>query len=1574
MKYKLHAFLLASVMALSGFVGTSFATDTKTVYTMSDNGNFGKGIYTFELGDTINDIKLLQPMTYDGVSGGLLVDDTYYYLEYSQVYNGYKVLGLYSYDMENKTVKQIVDYGGAQNGTISSCFSYDYQTGTMYGLDFFNGGSSLQKIDLETGTIATVGKLTYDVLCDAAKTASVGEHMHVMTSTYDGDLYGVSYWGALYKINQYTAQCQYIGTLDYNPGQAFMYTGDCLFYDNDTDRLYLRFTTYNWDTQEWLYEVVKIDTKTAHVTQFAKVPAQSSLNAISVPFTVASASAPAKVQNLAMKVGEAGALTTTLEWDNPSKTYGRGGTLEDLDYVLVYRDGELKDSIINPTIGAHQTWTDTDISERGYYTYKIVAGNDVGHGDRASIGNYVGKGDPLGVTEVKLERDGDGARLVWTAPTEGKLGAYIDVNTLNYDIVRYGNSSTVGTKIASGLKANVYADSSLTDMGKYTYGIVAHTDNAQSDTIKTEARILGPAYATPHTFAFDSQDEFNLWTTIDANGNYFTWEWSQGYYGTMKGATCDYKYDGVIAADWLISPRVKLEAGKRYKVTFDALPGSRKVMETLAVSFGQGVEIADQDSINQFEIVSDSTVHLRANLPVVKTTDDYNFGFLYRSNVVNYKLAIGNIQVSEDHEGYIAGGVTCDGKPVAGATVIVEGGKYKTVTDEEGNYTLSYLPEGKHTVTVMAFGYEDATQAAEVTEYETSDCIVSLKKLPAYTVTGVVKDVAGDPVANATVGLSGYENRDVVTDGSGKFSMTNVYKNGNYAVKVSKNKLLEASKSFGVEADTDLGIITLEDNHKPAGRLALTDNKTSATVEWKAPANDAVLQRIDDGTMTTSVGIANATSNTMFGVVKREPGSVSGVQFFIDGTASVTHYSVKLNIFNLDENGNPTDSLLYQNTYVPATDGKWNSYTLPAPVDAPNGYYMALSYDGYLLVGIDGAGDSERYPFVEGVNCFTPDYTTGQYLYLEGQSNGAYHHNFLVRPIAAPFTVAEDSTEFKAKKYDFVYNVSQNTPSVELESKTYDEPLSMEPAVTKTPQSRIRYNVYRMKSSDLGDESKWTLLSEKQQARSYEDATWGGLQQGVYAYAVKAVYTGDIPADASVSDTIGNKMLTTVTYKVSTNTPDNESYGAVVTMVSGGGKHVSKGTVDDGGNVTLANVWKGEYSVSVVLDGFKTYTTTVDVSKDDAYSFSCNLDENRIKPYNLVIDEGNSPTEKKFIWNYPDLFFEDFEGHENFAINSPGSIGWQYLDGDGAETGAMRNYTWEGQGKPMAYMVFNTKATTPASDADLSILNAYSGDKCLTDWAAYLLQNDDWIITPKLHFAKDFKFSFYASSSDSYYLESFEVAYSTTDTRPESFVTVQDSTTAPAYWQQFSYDIPKEAKYVAIRSISDQMRVFKIDDIRFGLSEAMSAPAAISRYAVRAGGGHRSPSLDGLYEVYLDGEKVAQQDETEYVFSNLAAGRHTAGVIASYTSGKTEMSTIGFEVDLSGIVTGIHEDLNISLDNQTLTISGDYDDLHIFSVDGKACRPVKVNSGEYDMSGFGSGVYIINVTVDGRTETFKVRL
>ena len=448
-----------------------------------------------------------------------------------------------------------------------------------------------------------------------------------------------------------------------------------------------------------------------------------------------------------------------------------------------------------------------------------------------------------------------------------------------------------------------------------------------------------------------------------------------------------------------------------------------------------------------------------------------------------------------------------------------------------------------------------------------------------------------------------------------------------------------------------------------------------------------------------------------------------------------------------------------------------------------------------------------------------------------------------------------------------------------------------------------------------------------------------------------------------------------MTFRLNTNTPENESFGARVFMINGGGRHVYEAVAGDDGVVTIENVWKAEYDVTISLDGFESHQQQYVFTGDDAFSYDITLNEIQVKPFNLIVEDiEGQPTQKNFIWNYPDYFFEGFEDHEDFAINSPGLIGWQYIDGDGAGTGGIYGFSWPGLGEPMAFQVFNPYSDLAKDANGTSVLSyiygltPYAGSKMLTTWASYEVANDDWIITPRLYFQEDFTFRFWAKCVDYQYLETFNVLYSTTDTNPESFIALKENTTAYSYYQGYTVTVPKEAKYVAIQCVSDQKRVFCIDNIEFGLPSVMpnngyyQAPARSQR---------KAPALDGAYEVYLDGEKVADTDETSYLFENLRNGTHTAGVIASYTSGKTEMSTIDFTVDVPTGITTVEGELKVAIDGKRLSVKGEYSNVEVFAADGKSMRISRVAEGVYSLNGLPAGVYVVNVKTASGVKTMK---
>lgn len=380
----------------------------------------------------------------------------------------------------------------------------------------------------------------------------------------------------------------------------------------------------------------EIDLKTAHVTHIATLPYEVDasgmisksfgFDGIVMPYVPAEASAPQKVQNLKLTRGEQGELTAKLEWDNPSKSYGRGGTLEDLDSIIIYRDGVEVHRIANPVIGGHETWTD-NLPERGYYTYKFVPVNDLGYGDRSSISAYIGVGDPMNVGDLKAEAEANCANITWTAPTEGKFNSWINTTDLSYDVWRMPGN----VKLVEKSKETSFTDTTLPVMGKYHYNVIAYAGGYQSDSISTEEIIAGPAYQAPDTLLTDYAN-FMLWNNIDADGSTTTWTWQPaGLYGQFGGATDNYTYEDYAPQNWLISPRIRMEKDKHYKITFETKTGSDKVQELLAIGFGQGAEISNQDSIYQFALTEKEALTLRVNLPVVENTGDYNFSFVHRT-------------------------------------------------------------------------------------------------------------------------------------------------------------------------------------------------------------------------------------------------------------------------------------------------------------------------------------------------------------------------------------------------------------------------------------------------------------------------------------------------------------------------------------------------------------------------------------------------------------------------------------------------------------------------------------------------------------------------------------------------------------------------------------------------------------------------------------------------------------------------------------------------------------------------------------------------------------------------------
>ena len=201
-----------------------------------------------------------------------------------------------------------------------------------------------------------------------------------------------------------------------------------------------------------------------------------------------------------------------------------------------------------------------------------------------------------------------------------------------------------------------------------------------------------------------------------------------------------------------------------------------------------------------------------------------------------------------------------------------------------------------------------------------------------------------------------------------------------------------------------------------------------------------------------------------------------------------------------------------------------------------------------------------------------------------------------------------------------------------------------------------------------------------------------------------------------------------------------------------------------------------------------------------------------------VTDNGNSAV---LTWDNESseetiTISDDVEGHTYGDINSPGTVGWTYIDGDGASTGTFQGVSFTNAGSAMAFIVLDDEQMTGTS-----IVEAHSGDKYFgsayarsSGWGG-TAQNNDWMISPELNFTEPFTFSFWARSySSSYSSEQFYAAYSTTGTEQTDFTNLNSSaTTTTTTWTEYTYTVPANAKYVAIHCVSNDQYIFCVDDI-----------------------------------------------------------------------------------------------------------------------------------------------------------------
>ncbi len=262
--------------------------------------------------------------------------------------------------------------------------------------------------------------------------------------------------------------------------------------------------------------------------------------------------------------------------------------------------------------------------------------------------------------------------------------------------------------------------------------------------------------------------------------------------------------------------------------------------------------------------------------------------------------------------------------------------------------------------------------------------------------------------------------------------------------------------------------------------------------------------------------------------------------------------------------------------------------------------------------------------------------------------------------------------------------------------------------------------------------------------------------------------------------------------------------------------------------------------------------------------------------------------------------FDDFESHPDFAFNSPGEVGWSYLDMDNERTYTIGSYIYDNSDQPKAFQIWNPSQTIPPYTADKGL--PHRGNKCLASMATFTGKRNDWIISPDLsdqHFTEDFTFSFWAySMTSSYGLEKIKIGYSLTDKNINSFIflnngepyEIPEKTREHTDDYYFSFRIPKEARYVAINCVTDGDggQALFIDDIAIAVNKIMPNKTATNY-------------LTG-FNLYRDGKKINNELITQHSYTDTVPdfGIHTYQVESVFENGEP-VKGISVNVDVPNI-------------------------------------------------------------------------
>lgn len=479
----------------------------------------------------------------NAVNGGAMTADSYRALSQKELFwTSYYIASF------NPETWERISNSASSRGCMAYDLAYDHTTGSTYGCFLKEAGEGyvFGKIDFKTNSVSLIHNETSPYM---ALAVSNDGRLYGIRAEID-PLSGKPSGSSLYAIDKNSGAATLIGDTGCTP----LYNTSAVI-DHATGKMYWTVST---DTSGALYEVSLTTGRASKVCDF---PDGEQVCGLWIKGAEATSEAPAAVTALSA-VFPGGALAGTVSFTAPSKRIDGQPLSGKLDYTVAHGSNVIASGKVDA--GASVS-VPVSVTTPGLYSFGIKVSNAAGESPMEYVEAFAGKGTPA-KPQVTASYSGGMMHVEWTPVTESQNGGYIDPAEVTYRVVRYP-SMVVAAEATTATSLDEAIDEP--DMlSEFYYTVEASYAGGKSGEAKSNSVVLG-AYSLPWSNSLTSPDMLNFWTIIDANDDGRTWAYRTDDLGSAQdGVVIGYNRE-MPMDDWLVTPPLRLEAGKAYRMTIE---------------------------------------------------------------------------------------------------------------------------------------------------------------------------------------------------------------------------------------------------------------------------------------------------------------------------------------------------------------------------------------------------------------------------------------------------------------------------------------------------------------------------------------------------------------------------------------------------------------------------------------------------------------------------------------------------------------------------------------------------------------------------------------------------------------------------------------------------------------------------------------------------------------------------------------------------------------------------------------------------------------------------------------------